>query len=315
MVGFFLKPNSKGHHARSISLPVRSHPTTLKIKEELNKLRNLEVCSSNCFDFTKLRMAIPGLAELYKSIGDLLKLPQTQQALNRHNDSSWVDEILEESISFLDVCENIRENLFLLRKNIAQLQSSLRRRNNVNGSSELDNDNEDAITKYASFVKKLKREMGKFIVSLKQIDNKLLESSIFNKINNNQYVIAIVRVLRETSLICNFVFRSICWYFSSTNSHLLYKGSKWGLVLKLVQNNNKGQGEDELNELEDVEAVLNNLMVRKMSADNTRQRVQVACKKLHALDTTTQGFEKDLECLFRQLIHTRVSLLNLLSDH
>ncbi|KAL6345339.1 hypothetical protein AAG906_015822 [Vitis piasezkii] len=33
------------YHVRSISLPSRSHPTTLKIQQELNKLRSWETSS------------------------------------------------------------------------------------------------------------------------------------------------------------------------------------------------------------------------------------------------------------------------------
>ncbi|XP_057530053.1 uncharacterized protein LOC130808615 [Amaranthus tricolor] len=317
MAGFFLKPNARGH-ARSISLPARSHPTTLKIEEELNKLRNLEICSLICLDSNKLGIAIPGLAELYKSIGDLLKLPQTQQALTKHDDSSWVDELLEESVSFLDVCENTRENLFLLRQSIGKLQSSLRRKNNINcdnhdhhQSCDIDED----ISEYVSFVKNLKREMGKSHSLLKQIDNKLSEFLMFNKVNNDPHIVAVVRVLRETGLICSNVFRSILGYFSGTPLQT-NKSSKWGLVFKLVHNNShKGHDEEDLNDLEDVEIALNSLIIKKLSKEGTRMMIQIACKKLHALDTTTQDLEINLECLFRQLIHTRVSLLNILSDH
>ncbi|XP_021731248.1 uncharacterized protein LOC110698148 [Chenopodium quinoa] len=305
MAGFFLKPSTRGH-ARSISLPARSHPTTLKMEEELNKLRNLEFSSSNSLAPNKLGLAISGLAELYKSIGDLLKLPQTQNALAKHDDSSWVDELLEESVSFLDVCEHTRENLFLLRESIGKLQSSFRRRNN-GGEVDIDDD----VTKYVSFVKNLKRDMGKSLVFLKQIDIKLSESLLFNKVNNDQHIVAVVRVLRESSLMCSIIFKLILGYFSGTA--LQPKASKWSLVLKVVHN--KGHVGDDLNDLEDAEIALNSLIVRKLSKQGTGMMIQLACKKLLALDTRTEEIEKDLECLFRQMIHARVSLLNILSDH
>ncbi|KAL2939681.1 CRISPR-associated endonuclease Cas6f/Csy4 [Bienertia sinuspersici] len=303
MAGFFLKPSTRGH-SRSISLPTRSHPTTLKIEEELNKLRNLEFSnSSTSLENNRLGIAISGLTELYKSIGDLLKLPQTQIALSKHEDSSWVDELLEESVSFLDLCESTRENLFFLRERIGKLQSSLRRRNNG-----WESDIEDDISKYESFVKTLKRDMSKSLVSLKQIDIKLSDSLLCDKVNNDQYLVAVVRVIRETSIICSIIFRSILGYFLGTN--LQPKASKWSLVLKLVHTKGHGDGS---NDLEDVEIALNSLMVRKLSKERTTMMIQNACGKLHALDTKTQELEKGLECLFRRLIHTRVSLLNILS--
>uniref|UniRef100_A0A803MAR8 Uncharacterized protein n=1 Tax=Chenopodium quinoa TaxID=63459 RepID=A0A803MAR8_CHEQI len=226
------------------------------MEEELNKLRNLEFSSSNSLAPNKLGLAISGLAELYKSIGDLLKLPQTQNALAKHDDSSWVDELLEESVSFLDVCEHTRENLFLLRESIGKLQSSFRRRNN-GGEVDIDDD----VTKYVSFVKNLKRDMGKSLVFLKQIDIKLSESLLFNKVNNDQHIVAVVRVLRESSLMCSIIFKLILGYFSGTA--LQPKASKWSLVLKVVHN--KGHVGDDLNDLEDAEIALNSLIVRKLS--------------------------------------------------
>lgn len=304
MAGFFLKPSTTKGHARSISLPTRSHPTTLKIEEELNKLRQLEVSHAKPLDADKLGQAISDLAKLYTSIGDLFKLPQIQTALTKHENSSWVNELLEESVSFLDVCENTRENLFLLRGSIAKLQSSLRRRHN-GGESDI----EDDVTKYTSFVKTLKRDMAKSLASLKQIDIKLSDSLLFN--NNDQHLVALVRVIRETGLISSVVFRSILGYFTGITLQL--KSRKLSLVLNLVHN--KGN-RDDCNDLEDVEIALNSLMVRKLRRDDrSGMMIQLACKKLHALDTRTEALEKELQCLFKRLINTRVSLLNILSDY
>lgn len=153
--------------------------------------------------------------------------------------------------------------------------------------------------------------MSKSLVSLKQIDSKLSESLLFNKVNNDQHLVAVVRVLRETSLICSMLFRSILGYFSGTT--LQPKASKWSLVFKMVHN--KGHAGDDLSDLEDVEVALNSLIIRKLSRQGTGMMIQLACKKLQALDTRTEELEKNLECLFRQMIHARVSLLNILSDH
>ncbi|KAJ0039545.1 hypothetical protein Pint_28621 [Pistacia integerrima] len=46
MAAFSTKP-AKQYNVRSISLPTRSHPTTLRVEEELNKLTQIDsVCGS-----------------------------------------------------------------------------------------------------------------------------------------------------------------------------------------------------------------------------------------------------------------------------
>jgi len=312
MAGFFLKPSgSTRGHSRSISLPVRSHPTTIKIEQELNNLiLNLQLSSSShpFWKAGKLCMAITGLSELYKSIGEVLKLPQTQQALAfaKHGQaSSWVDELLEEPLSFLDVCGNTRENVSLLRETLGNLQSALRR------SSTTSNNVIDNVTHHVSSFKSFKKEMTKSLASLKQIDTKLAVSPTLNS-RDHQFT-AVVRILTETNLMSSIIFRAILGYFSGS-SNLQPKASRWSLVLKLI-NNKDHKLDGNLNELEDVEVALNSLMVQKEGSEMMMIMVRSASKKLQVLEKIIERVEMELEYLFRQLIQTRVSLLNILSDH
>ncbi|KAJ8425560.1 hypothetical protein Cgig2_027536 [Carnegiea gigantea] len=294
MAGFFLKPSgSTRGHSRSISLPVRSHPTTIKIEQELNNLiLNLQLSSSSqpCLKADKLCMAITGLSELYKSTGEVLKLPQTQQALafTKHDQaSSWVDEILEEPLSFLDVCGNTRENVSLLRETLGNLQSALRRSTSSTSNNVIDN-----VTHYVSSLKSFKREMEKSLASLKQIDTKLAVSPTLNSCD--QQLVAVVRVLRETSLMSSIIFRAILGYFSgSSNSQP--KASKWSLVLKLVNNKDR-KLDDNLNELEDVEVALNSLVVQKDGSEMMMiMMIRSTSKKLQVLEKIIEGVEMELD--------------------
>uniref|UniRef100_K4BAH5 Uncharacterized protein n=1 Tax=Solanum lycopersicum TaxID=4081 RepID=K4BAH5_SOLLC len=71
--------SSKPNHVRSISLPGRSHPTTQRVEEELNKLKSLEVSAAPA----AVSNGLIGLEKLYKCIDDLLNLPQILQALSQ----------------------------------------------------------------------------------------------------------------------------------------------------------------------------------------------------------------------------------------
>lgn len=69
-------------------------------------------------------------------------------------------------------------------------------------------------------------------------------------------------------------------------------------------------------------ALSNVLMMRQSSCKDDDEdddeaeikNIESAQEKLEALDGGIEGFENALECLFRRLIQTRVSLLNVLSQ-
>ncbi|KAJ8545688.1 hypothetical protein K7X08_018271 [Anisodus acutangulus] len=103
--------SSKPNHIRSISLPGRSHPTTQRVEEELNKLKSLEVSVAPKAD--TVYNGLLGLEKLYKCIDDLLNLPQT---LSQSLDAKRVDDLLDKSVRLLDVCGTTREHISQLKK-------------------------------------------------------------------------------------------------------------------------------------------------------------------------------------------------------
>ncbi|XP_022741822.1 uncharacterized protein LOC111293302 [Durio zibethinus] len=92
------------------------------------------------------------------------------------------------------------------------------------------------------------------------------------------------------------------------------KPSKWSLVSKLVR---KGltacEEQQNMNELERVDIAVSNLLLQSSREESEEEKIQSAQVQLKSLDAIFESFEDGLECLFRSLIHTRVSLLNILS--
>ncbi|EEF29122.1 conserved hypothetical protein [Ricinus communis] len=62
-------------HIRSISLPSRSHPLTVSVLEQLDKLKASQSSS--------LGHKLAGLKELYECFNDFLQLSLTQQTLSQ----------------------------------------------------------------------------------------------------------------------------------------------------------------------------------------------------------------------------------------
>lgn len=303
-IAAFSSKASNGYSVRSISLPVRSHPSTIRVEEELNKLKSWEASSSSKVE--TICIGLSGLSELYRYIEELLNLPLTQQALSQHQNQKWFNDLLlESSLMYLDICGNTRDAILLMQETIRELQSSLRRIKVGDLSIE------SIVTAYNCSRRKMRKEIARSLASLKPMDN---EIGAFPMLNLDHHLSAVVRVLNETSLMTSSIFQSLLLFLSVPV--LKPKPSRWSLVSKLVQKGalaRKDQPEN-MNELEGVDIALSSLLMHNSSKDIEEQKIQSAQIKLDALDVGMVGLEKCLECLFRHLIQTRVFYLNIISQ-
>ncbi|KAK6245654.1 hypothetical protein SCA6_008744 [Theobroma cacao] len=69
-----------------------------------------------------------------------------------------------------------------------------------------------------------------------------------------------------------------------------------------------------INEMEEMNYVLIALTTRKLSKQTSVEQLQTLLKQLEALELSILGLEDGLKRMFRQLVKTRVSLLNILSQ-
>ncbi|KAF5453837.1 hypothetical protein F2P56_023555 [Juglans regia] len=312
---FSPKPPSKRYSVRSISLPARSHPSTLRVEEELNKLKSWEASSSTTSSSSSSKVetticlnGLSLLSELYRCIEDLLNLPLTQQALAQNQHQKFVNNLLESCLGYLDVCGNTRDAILLMQASIRELQSALRRRK-VGDHLSI----ESIFTAYSCSRRKMKKEIANSLASnLKPLMDNQFEDSPMLALDD--HLAAVVRVLRETSLTTVSIFHSLFVLLSLPI--LKPKPSRWKLVSKLVQKGEATRKEQPaMNELESADISLGNLLLQNSSEDMIikAQKIQSAQIRLDALDVGMEGIEKGLECLFRHLIRTRVLLLNIIS--
>ncbi|CAN4078635.1 unnamed protein product [Withania somnifera] len=239
--------SSKPNHVRSVSFPGRSHPTTQRVEEELNKIKSLEVPTALKAD--TVYNGLLGLEKLYKCIDDLLNLPQS---LSRSIDAKWADDLLDKSVRLLDVCGTARELVSQYKENVRDLQSSLRRRKG-------DSTTDDSVVRFTSFSKKIKRDAKRLVLTLKQMD---LETVIPVLLDADQDTIAATRALREANAVCISIFQMLFSFLCV--QPLKPKQSKWSLLSRLVHKDRIAPEVQEENlsletRLETFEAYLNNL--------------------------------------------------------
>lgn len=306
MAGF--NPKSKNHYrVRSVSLPTRSHPSTIRIEQVVNKLKTWEAS----FSFSKadkICHSLSGLRELYEGIEELLALPLTQQALAQHQQDSHLNELVEESVRYIDVCSNTRDAVMRLKEGIRGLQSSLRR--SKLGESSIEND----VAVFVRSRKNLQKEISKSLAKLKHLDNQMVPMHLSN--SEDDQLPIVLSALTEASLLTISTFSPLLLFLSVpvTKSS---KPSRWTLVSKLIY---KGvlasEGErNKLNELENVDIALGDLLLHASYKEaGILHKIESAQRMLEALETTLESLESGLELLFRHLIRTRVSLLNILSQ-
>ncbi|XP_006340811.1 uncharacterized protein [Solanum tuberosum] len=278
---------SSKSNKRSISLPSRSHPATQNIEEELNKLKTWEFSASPTAE--AVYNALVGFGEVHKCMGDLLNLPSTLQALSQCQNKKWVDEILDKSVRFLDICGTTREFVSQFKENVKDVQSSLRRRK---GDLNINN--------YTTFRKKMKKEAKSLITALKRMDH---EEVVDVMEIDDQLVSAVIRVLREVATIGISVFQMVLNFLSAPISKPI---SKWSLVSRLV---NKGDQEN-VNEIESVDVALSSL---SKPGANEMEKIQFVQRKLETVEAHFEFIENGLDNIFRCLIRSRSTLLNIVS--
>ncbi|XP_031116866.1 uncharacterized protein LOC116020535 [Ipomoea triloba] len=284
-------------HGRSISLPSRLYPTPENIEAELNKLRTWETTTSSSPPSSKsIRARLLMLAELYESLQELVESPSTQRALLQQN-RAIVEEALEGSLVFLDLCGNIQGVIHMVKDRVKELQSALRRKG---GDSSIEGD----ITDFLSFIKRVKKEATKSLRKLKQMENR---PPVFHEID--VYSSMVIRVMREVSAITILALRPVL-AFLSCPALKNNKSSGWSLISRLMLNKSAIPSNEMIGDnLGILDATIASLQgIIKINGD-----LQIARKRLQNLDAEIEGLETGLDCLYRHLIQSRVSLLNILT--
>ncbi|GAU29847.1 hypothetical protein TSUD_223930 [Trifolium subterraneum] len=280
------------YHVRSNSFPSESHPNSTRVEQELNKIKTWEATSTSDSIITGLTY----LDDLYISLEDLLNITSTQKAISHNQGEKFVEELMDGSVKILDICGITRDTMLQIKENVQSLHSSLRRRK---GDSSI----ETSVAEYKFFTKKMKKNVTKLIASLKHMESKFGASSLLNQ---NLEVVAVIRVLREVIVMNISIFQSILTFLVGSSKS---KATKWLKVAKLTHKR-VAACEENFNELECVEASLRTLL----SEGSNVAKMQATHEKCEALENAVEMIENGLESVFRRLVKTRVTLLNIMTQ-
>ncbi|OMO55734.1 hypothetical protein CCACVL1_27051 [Corchorus capsularis] len=287
---------------RSISLPSRVHPTSVKLETALNHLKAWKTSSASSSGET-IQIGLIGLADLYNCVQEMVNSPQTKQKLVHYQNGKLVEEALDESITFLDTCGKGRDILFTMKEHVQSLQSALRRKR---GDSSI----ETEVASYISCRKKVRKEVVKCLGDLKKMETKFGSSAVLSVSDVDHHLLMVVKVLREASSITIAVFQSLLLFLSMPSTKTRIGG--WSKISKLISTRLMSSGKEErvMNEVGSVDVAVNSI---KIGDGMALAEVQMLQRMLKSLDSSIDGLEAGLDCIFKCLVQNRVIFLNIIT--
>ncbi|XP_010416531.1 PREDICTED: uncharacterized protein LOC104702379 [Camelina sativa] len=218
------------------------------------------------------------LRELHDCVNYLLDhCPKTRESMSQQGQEKWTEQVSEASLRMLDICNISKDVMTLVKHNLHDLQLILR----GNESSDVN----EKIAAYNRYKNKLKKETLKCLNCLKNMKGS--EGRVDMPTEHNLLFVA--EVLKEVRRVVVTMVESL---FSLGCIPWLEKRSSKGSLSSIFTSRSS--------------YLLDNVW------DETA--VQSATTRLEAAEIAIEELEIELESIFRRLIQTRVSLLNILTN-
>ncbi|XP_073106443.1 uncharacterized protein [Elaeis guineensis] len=266
----------KAYHVRSISLPCRSHPAVASLEDEIRALRAWQTCPEP--ESGSPAWICAGLARidlLHASLDDLLQLPQAQDPLRHCSSALWTDRLLDDFLRFADAYGSFRSVLISLKQTQSELQTAIRRRDEVQVASSIRSQ------------KRIEKDLAKLAVSIREASR-----SPAPALAADAEMAGFMReVTAATAMASAAIFSGIGAVSSAASAVAAStsRASSWavGPLRKLSMSRSSS-------------------LKRTDWEDGTLERSE-------ALEECIESLESKSERVFRSLVNTRVSLLNILT--
>ncbi|KAI8553930.1 hypothetical protein RHMOL_Rhmol05G0055000 [Rhododendron molle] len=262
------------YHTRTVSLPSRLHPVIPHDDEHLT---------------------LSGLENMYDRLDGLLQLPHTQQVFAQQRHEKWVEVVLEKNLRLLDVCATVKDVSSQTKQDLQGLLSILRRRREA-----------DEFSSYLNSRKKAKKVIQKSLKDLKNIKSRHTVVAL----GKSQEILDLLNKVEAATV---EAFETLLSYISGTKAESRLRGLT--LASKLIHRKSDASKDEETNisVFEKFDVLLHSLNNHKTSKSDNTVHVENVQNILGKMELSIQEVEEELECLFRRLIKTRVTLLNILN--
>ncbi|XP_030450158.2 uncharacterized protein LOC115672490 [Syzygium oleosum] len=266
-------PHPKSHfHARTVSLPSKPNPLIPQAEEHLRRIRSSEAITCS---FSSVSDTISSVVDFYDSVEDLLLFPNTRHALVQEG----CDEVLERSLSLLDLCSTGKDVIAQMKENIQELQSMLRRRRGDDLALR------NKVEAYLTSRKKAKKTIQNCL------KNRKIKSTFSSADRSIMTTVSMLREVEEVTL------RSI----ESLLTLVHGKSRSCSFFYKLMHSKRVAADERASNsELEEVDLAVHTLLSHKNGKPIHMECVQ---KILGEIESSIQDLEEEVERLIRRLIN------------
>ncbi|XP_031475597.1 uncharacterized protein LOC116247563 [Nymphaea colorata] len=277
-------------HARSSSLPCGSHPILSQLKDQMQKLEVALAASFRDPAAINLLTGLRMLKTLYDMVDSFVQLPQVQEAMHHHE--NWANLLLEDLLKFLDAFGVMAATLSSLKEINLTTLISLRRRE--------PNSVESSLQSFVNYRKTASKEMGKLVAVLKTMAKP-----------SGPLLLTIDEV--ETVAVFNGVKSLTVSAAVSVASALMCLTPR--KVVERLMAMPRRQVPEAMKEMNEADCAMDCALRACAKGDHTNDEVlRVAVERMVVLEDRLNGLERENESIFRGLISTRVSILNILTQ-
>jgi Arabidopsis protein of unknown function len=266
-----ITPSNKkaSYHARSVSLPCRSHPLISNLEEQIRIVRSWAANTEGSSAWIEAGLA--HIEQLQIALDDFLQLSKTQETLRA---AATVDQLLDNLLQLVDAYGSFVSTILTLKECHSNIQSASRRQDEVGMTSSL------------RLQRNVEKEIAQLSSSLKAI-SKCKYQAVSSDAKEIEIASIIIEAISATAFASMVAFTGVETLSISASSK---KSSRTMKSLKKL-------------------AISSSLMKRA-----TRKHEDIdTSEKFEELNECIRNAECFSERVFRSLINSRVSLLNIMT--